>query len=220
MNVNGDKGNIDSGRIGLYGIWESDKNWYINSVIYYGHHRFKADRVMTTIPAIAHNKHNGHHLSGLTELGRDWEFYRGYIFTHYVSVACLWLHENGYRETNAGSQNLSIKNHRSTTVQGKNGMQLAHLWKWNDSSDVYTFIRLGLTYRKTAGKNQKTSAQLIDQGGLFSVYSRNRRKILINPGIGTTVLFEKNLKTTLSYEADVNSHQKNHSALIRLSYDF
>lgn len=220
MKVNGDKGSTNSGRVGLYGLWEPTSEWYVNGSAYYGHHRFKADRIMTVIPATAHQKHDGHHVSGLIETGRDIALPESLTLTPYISAGAVYLHEDGYNETGAGFQNLSVRSRNSTTLQGKGGMQLAKLWDWDACTRVYSFARLGATYRRATGHNQKITASLIGQGGQFTVRTRNKDHLMVNPNVGFTANLSKYISTTLSYEGEIGSNQRNHQALLRFNWNF
>jgi outer membrane autotransporter protein len=214
----GARGNVDSARFSLYGLWQAQA-WYLNGAASYGHHRFKANRIMTVIPAIAHHKHDGHHVSGLAEVGKDITLTRrSLVMTPYVSVGALFMRENGYTEQGAGVQNVAVKSRNSTAVQGKVGVQLANLWYWHDETSVYSFARLGITYRRALGSYQKVSANLVGQGGVFTVRTRNKNRVLANPNIGLTVTPFKGISATLAYEGDIGSNQRNHQALVRVNW--
>ena len=220
MKADRSKGSVNSARFGIYGLWEAPSSWYVNSAIYYGHHRFKSDRLMTFVPTIAHQRHDGHHISGLTEVGKDITLAQSIVLTPYVGVGALFLRENGYTEYGAGVQNLSVKGRNSTTLQGKGGVQLANLWHWHDETPIYSFARLGLTYRRAVGSHQKLSASLVGQGGTFTVRTRNRDRVLANPSVGFTASLCKDISATLAYEGELGSNQRNHQALVRVNWTF
>ena len=211
------KGSVNSARFGIYVLREAPSAW-INAGVYYSHHRFKSDRIMTFLPAIAHQKHDGHHVSGLTEVGKDMMLSQSLVLTPYVGLGALFLHENGYTEQGAGIQNLVVKSRNSTTLQGTTGIQLANLWAWHDETPVYSFARLGVTYRRAVGSHQKMSVSLAGQGGAFTVRTRNRNRVLANPGVGLTANLCKNISATLAYEGEIGSNQRNHQALARVNW--
>lgn len=220
MKADRSKGSVNSARFGVYGLWEAPSAWYINGGVYYGHHRFKSDRIMTLISAIAHQKHDGHHVSGSAEIGKDIALNKSLTLTPYTGVGALFLHENSYIEQGAGLHNLSVRSNNNTTLQGKGGVQLANLWHWHDETPVYTFARLGLTYRRAVGSHQKISASLVGQGGVFTVKTRNRNRVLANPSVGFTAALCNDLTATLAYEGELGSNQRNHQALARISWAF
>ena len=220
MKINGDRGVTNSTRFGVYSVWEPAKNWYVNSTVYYGHHRFRANRVMTVIPAVAHHKNEGDHGSGLIEVGRDFTLPQAVTVTPYVSGAGLSLHENRYAETGATFQNLAVKSRHSTTLQGRTGVQIAKLWDWDDRTKVYSFAKLGVTYRRTVGKYQKTTASLVGQGGSFKVLTRNNNHLMATPSVGTTAFLSHDVYATLVYEGEIGSNQRNHQAMIRFNWAF
>ena len=215
--VNGDIGTTNSLRVGVYGLWEGEKI-YINGAAYYGHHQFKGERKMTVIRAVAHHKHNGHHLSALAEIGRDIILRNRTIITPYISAGALYLAEEKFNETGAGLQNLSVNERHSTTVQGKMGAQLSKLWEWDKSAPVYSFVRLGVTYQRTLHKTQKVTAHLLNQGGEFSVLTKNNHRLLFNPSLGFTAHLTSKFSTTLAYEGTYNSLQRTHQALLKLNW--
>ncbi len=214
------KGGVNSARFGLYGLWEAPSSWYVNGAVYYGHHRFKADRIMTFVPIVAHQRHDGHHVSGLAEVGKDITLGKSLVLTPYVGGGALFLRENGYTEYGAGIQNLSVKSRNSTTMQGKTGIQLANLWQWHDATPIYSFARLGITYRRAVGSHQKMSAGLVGQGGSFTVRTRNRNRVLANPNVGFTATLSKDISATLAYDGELGSNQRNHQALVRVNWTF
>jgi outer membrane autotransporter protein len=217
MKVNGDKGSTNSSLVGLYGLLKPAPAWYVNGAIYYGHHHYKSNRIMTIMPAVAHQKHVGHHVSGLVEVGRDIILPDTVTLTPYISGGALHLHENRYTETGAGIQNLAIKSRYSTTFQGKVGVQLSKLWKWDDNTSVYNFAKLGTTYRHALNKNQKISGNLVGQSGQFTVVKKNKPRLLINPSIGATAFLKKDVSATVAYEGEIGSTQRNHQAMIRIN---
>ncbi|MBW8308420.1 MAG: autotransporter domain-containing protein [Candidatus Paracaedibacteraceae bacterium] len=218
MKVNGDKGSTNSVRIGVYGLGEMSPAWYIKGAIYYGHHRFKGNRIMTVIPAVAHQKHRGNHLSGLIELGHDIRLSQSWAITPYMSGEALSLWEKRYTERGANIQNLRVRDRHSTTVQGKTGIQGSKSWNRDDCRVGYSFARLGLTYRRVLHKNQKVYAALIDQGGQFTVLSKNKHHVLANPSAGITALIKRDLSLALTSEGEIGATQRNHQAMIRLSW--
>lgn len=220
MKINGDRGVTNSTRFGVYSTWEPTKNWYVNSTAYYGHHRFRANRVMTVIPAVAHHKNEGDHGSGLVEVGRDFTLPQAVTVTPYISGAGLYLHENRYKETGAAFQNLAIKSRHSTTLQGRTGVQVAKLWDWDNRTKVYSFAKLGVTYRRTVGKYQKTIASFVGQGGSFKTLSCNHNHLMATPSVGATAFLSPDVYATLVYEGEIGTNQRNHQAMIRFNWAF
>lgn len=215
------KGNhINSVRFGVYGLWEVPSVGYVNATAHYGHHRIKQKRLMTLISAIAHQRHNGDHMSALMEIGRDLEFCETLTLTPYASAAALYLNEEQYREKHAGVQNLAVNGRHHTTVQGKVGFQVAKLWKWDELTQLYGFVRIGGTYRRATGHSQKVSAALVGQRGRFTVVTRNKDRLMFNPSVGLSGLFKKNLSVTFAYEGEMGSWQRSHQVLLKSNYAF
>ncbi|MBW8308517.1 MAG: autotransporter domain-containing protein [Candidatus Paracaedibacteraceae bacterium] len=216
-NVNGDRGGTNSLRLGVYGLWEGKKT-YINGAAYYGHHQFKGERKMTVISAVAHHKHNGHHLSALGEIGWDIMLSQRTTVTPYMSVGVLHLTEKKYKETGAGDQSLVIHGRHGTTVQGKIGAQFSKLWEGDKGTLAYSFMRLGVTSQRTFRKNQKITAHLINQGGEFSVITKNSHRLLFNPSLGITANLTSRLSATVAYEGTYHSMQRTHQALLKFNW--
>jgi outer membrane autotransporter protein len=220
LKVNGERGSANSYHLGLYGLWEPTPNWYTNSTIGYGHHRFKGERRMTVIPALAHQKHKGDHVSGLLEVGRDFALPQSFTLTPYISGSAVYLHEGSYNETGASYQNLSVRARHNTTIQGKGGVQLQYLWKWDECTPVYSFVRLGATGRRTLKKHQKVVASLVGQGGKFTTLIKNKNIWLSNPSVGVTAQLSKGISATLAYEGEIGKLQRNHQAMVRINWGF
>ncbi|AIK96329.1 hypothetical protein ID47_05660 [Candidatus Paracaedibacter acanthamoebae] len=217
MKVNGDKGSINSSRFGIYGLWTT-KPIYIHGTLSYGHHRFKSNRSMTVISAVAHQKHDGHHISGVLEIGRDIAWTNATTLTPYISGSTLYLHENKYTEKGAGLQNLTIQAYHSTVAQGKAGLQLAKLWNWNENTSIYSFAKVGAIYQPTFNKKRKITASLAGQGGQFTVVAKNKHRLLVNPSVGATALLNEKISATLIYEGELGPTQRNHQAMVQLNW--
>ncbi len=221
MKTNSDRGTIKSSRFGIYGFWQKGAGPYVNAASYYTHHRFNANRIMTVVPAVAYQKHGGASVGGIMEVGKDINVQKQFIATPYVGMGAIYMHENSYNEMGAGNQNLSVKKRNQTTVQGKAGIQISNFWKWHDNkTQIYSFARLGVTYRRALGSFQKVSGSLLGQDGLFTVRIRNKDIWLANPSVGFTANLYSNLSSTLSYEGDIGLVQSNHQVLIRINYLF
>ena len=220
MKLNGSKGTTNSGRLGVYGLWQVNPDWYVNGAAYYAHHRFRGDRIMTVLPAVAHQKHSGNHISGLVEVGRDIALPQAMTLTPYMSGGAVYFNEGRYTETGAGVQNLKVNSRHATTLQGKTGAQLAHLWDWDKSTPVYSFGRLGVTYRRALDSYQNVTASLAGQGGGFSVRTKNKNRVMANPSIGVTASLQKDIYATIAYEGELGTTSRNHQAMIRVNWKF
>lgn len=217
MKINKDKGNINTLRFGVYGLWEPITHWYINGSVNYGHHRFKSERIMTIIPAVANNKHKGNHISGLIETGYDFGFGKSTTLTPYVGGGIFHLQEDKYKETGAYEQNMAIKSRHSTVLQGKGGVQISHLWNLNEETSIYGFMRLGTLYRSAIHKKQKVSASLASQDGQFTVVTKNRKNLILNPSIGFTASMNQQVSATVSYEDEISSRQRAQQVMLRVN---
>lgn len=220
MKINKDKGRVNTMRLGVYGLWQPAENWYLNGALYYGHHRFKSERVMTIIPALAHSKHRGNHISGSIETGYDIQLKASTTLTPYIGGGLFHLHETKFKEVGAGVQNLFVRRRKNTAFQGKGGLQVSHLWDLNEEISLYGFMRLGATYRRTFQKNQKVSASLATKDGLFTVVTKNKNNIMLNPSVGFTASLNRRIHATASYENEINSKQKTHQIMLRMNWLF
>ncbi|MBW8308748.1 MAG: autotransporter domain-containing protein [Candidatus Paracaedibacteraceae bacterium] len=213
----GDKGSTNSTRFGVYGLWNSTP-LYVQGTISYGRHCFRSNRSMTIIRAVASQKHGGHHISGLLEIGRDIALENSTTLTPYLSGGALHLREEKYTEKGAGIQNLRVDASHSATVQGKTGLQLAKLWNGKGEIPVYSFAKMGATYQSAINKNRKVKARLAGQSANFTVVAKNRSHLLFNPSVGVSTFLKEQLSTSLVYEGEMGASQRSHQAMIQLNW--
>ena len=113
-----------------------------------------------------------------------------------------------------------VRRRKNTAFQGKGGLQVSHLWDLNEEISLYGFMRLGATYRRTFQKNQKVSASLATKDGLFTVVTKNKNNIMLNPSVGFTASLNRRIHATASYENEINSKQKTHQIMLRMNWLF
>ncbi|WP_175282091.1 autotransporter outer membrane beta-barrel domain-containing protein [Candidatus Odyssella thessalonicensis] len=215
-------GQISSYRFALYGMWTPKKKWYVNVSGFYGRHRFKGKRnlALSSTTYRNHQRHQGHHYSGIIEVGRDIALPNQTTLTPYGSMGGLSLKENGYTETADGlNPGLRVKRRISRFIQAKAGLQLSSLHKYKDIQ-LYVYAKLGYIYKTPLGKPQAITASFVGYEGNFTVFTHNKQQNMFNPGLGITALLTDQLSLTASYTGEISPAQRLHQALIRLDYNF
>ncbi|MBX3486693.1 MAG: hypothetical protein KF798_02165 [Candidatus Paracaedibacteraceae bacterium] len=86
---------------------------------------------------------------------------------------------------------------------------------------IYSFARLGITYRRAVGSHQKMSTDLVGQGGNFTVQNHNHPTVSSpTPNVGFTARICAKICLPLAYDGELGSNQRNHQALVRVNWTF
>ncbi|MBW8308772.1 MAG: autotransporter domain-containing protein [Candidatus Paracaedibacteraceae bacterium] len=216
------KGRINTYRLGLYGIWQLAKNWYINVSAFYGCQDFKGKRTLT-LTGVKHTNsqsHKGYNVGAMAEVGRDVAITKELTLTPYAGLGGLSLHEDQYSEKAEGlNPGLTVHKHNNHLIQGKTGIQVSQVFKINEMP-FYFYGKLGYTYRKHLQNSHRIKASFTGYSGSFTMVTPNKGINMVNPGVGGSVLLDNNISLTANYNAELSSKLHIHQATLNLTYRF
>ncbi|WP_156956681.1 autotransporter domain-containing protein [Candidatus Odyssella acanthamoebae] len=217
------KGRINSYHGGVYWVWEpADEDWYANASVFYGYHDFKGKRTLSLAGTKYTNRqtHHGYHLSGLTEIGRDFGVTKDITLTPYASFGWLYLKEDGYVEKEEGlNPSLTVHKHNNSFIQAKTGIQASQVFNVNGMY-LYIYGKIGYTYKKYLHSSQGIKASFTGYAGNFQVFVHEKAQNMVNPGVGGSVLLANNISLAANYNAELSSKLQAHQATLNLTYRF
>lgn len=220
VRANSGKGTIYTGRVGLYGSWSSSSAWYADGIVYYGSQWFRKKTESTELSPNKLPKQHAYYGSGLLEVGRDIALKRTLLVTPYASGGAIYLGERKHLTIGNCGQTLSIRGHHTTTIQGKIGIQLSKRGPANQADSIYSFARVGLTYRRALKTYQNITLTSLTQGTEATISIKNRAHIMFNPSLGIALMLSNASDVTLVYDGELGAHERNHQALLRLNWRF
>lgn len=214
-------GRINSYHLGTYGSFHITPQWYMEAYGSYAYNRMAGKRIVSFpgFHAQAAQKHQAHQLGGMVESGYEIALADQWMVTPMVGMGLVYLHELGYKETGAGTLNLTAKAQGRTYVQNKIGAQLAKYLKVGDTQ-LYGFIKLAYTHRKGLKNANKVSAAFINQPKYFTVSLSNKADNLTSTGAGFTALFKNDIYITVGYNGDFSKKQRSHEAFCKIGKKF
>jgi autotransporter-associated beta strand protein len=214
-------GRIYSYHVGAYGSFHLTRQWYMEAYGSYAYNRMAGKRIVSFpgFRAQATQKHQAHQGGGMVESGYEITLADQWMVTPMVGMGLVYLHELGYKETGAGTLNLTTKAQGRTYVQNKIGAQLAKYLRVGDTQ-LYGFIKLAYTHRKGLKNANKVSAAFINQPKYFTVSLSNKPDNLTSTGVGFSALFKNDIYITAGYNGDFGKRQRSHEAFCKIGKKF
>jgi autotransporter-associated beta strand protein len=216
------KGRIKSYHGGVYILGEPAENLYFNVSMFCGYHAFKGKRTLNLSGSKYTNRqtHHGYHLSGLTEIGRDFMVTSDVTLTPYASFGALYLREDVYREKEEGlNPSLTVHKHNNSFIQTKTGLQASRVFTIN-GMHLYIYGKIGYTYKKYLYNSQGIKASFTGQAGNFQVFVHEKAQNMVNPGLGGSVLLSNNISLAAKYNAEFSPTLQAHQATLNLTCRF
>jgi fibronectin-binding autotransporter adhesin len=204
---------IDSTYFESYGRWSNSYGYLLGSLIG-GYNNYSTSRPMTffTLNRLAKGRHDGLegsiNLKGALTLG-----YSRLIFSPFISIDYIYLHESAFKEKGAQSLNLQVKGKNSNLLSNEIGMQLSPRFK----SSVIPFIQFSaIRESRFKGKYERASLQ---DGCSLAVIGLNPSRTLggIAAGIDTKI---SNNFLSLFYQGRYSNNFKNHSLYLQYQYQW
>lgn len=128
-----DRGENGSLQAHLYGVWRDPDRLgglRLGAAMGVGAAAFEADRSIAFASRQAHSEHDGLIFDAMLHGGYDWTRSH-WIFGPAFGLSWVRLHEDGFRESGAGSADLDIRSRDSDSFQGVLGGRLAREVKWS-----------------------------------------------------------------------------------------
>lgn len=214
------KGHVQGYNIGLYS--EVDIcDWYLEGVALYTYNKIKGTRKISIPGFLAQTdqKHHADEGSAMIETGYNYKLPMNVTLTPFLNAAVVYFKEAGYEEQGAGNLNLSVRTQNRTAFQGRVGGQFQTAMV-SDGVEVYAYLSLAYTFRKTLESGGKTRAVFIGQAFDFAVTSNTKANNMVSPGVGLTGLFKNGVYWSISYNGDFGTREHDNIGFIRLGMRF
>lgn len=215
-------GTISSYRAGLYGSWTPYKDWHVSAAGFYGHHQFKGNRNLIIGPNTYtnHQEHQGMHVSGAIEIGRDIAVTPVTNLMPYGGIGELYLREKGYTEKAQGlNPSLEVKGQTNRIRQTKVGMQVSHLTPFKDM-DLFIYGKMGYINFSPIRRRQGINASFSRYDGGFSVHVKDKSKHMVDTNLALIALINEHLSLSVSYGAQISARERLHQGILRMDYKF
>jgi fibronectin-binding autotransporter adhesin len=213
------KGNIKSYYGGIYGLWLSKENIYVDgqatlSVDNYHTHR---NINFGTINRRASEKHNGLSVSADLELGYLWTIEQT-VIQPFLNYAYMASHENKFRERGAGSLNIHRSGQTSQFGRSELGSLFSSFFTYGETL-IYPSLKLSWV-QKRPFQGKKVKFNFANQNFGTTVFGDNRVRNLLDAGISLTAQFKGGIYVTGNVNGEVGSGEKSGTFQLSLRYPF
>jgi len=193
--------NVDASIGSLYGSWFTGR-YYLDASISYGYQEYDNTRNVTigAIERTATSDHDGSIFSGYLEGGYNFSFGR-WMLGPFAALNYLYLDEDGFTESGAGSLNLSVDDRQTDALLSQLGAVVAGRLTY-ENFELMPELRLAWKYDFDIDDQVITSSFAGAPGAKFSIDSQDveRNGLLFEAG---ATLFHKNgLSIPIKYAAE------------------
>jgi fibronectin-binding autotransporter adhesin len=193
-------GGVDSGRVAAYG-----GGWWgpnlLTGTTGYAYDRISSARNLSGIGTAA-QAHNGHEFSiaGQWSLPTPVTGIAGTaVVTPKIGVQFLHLTENGFKETGAGSFDLSSRGNDTDSAQPYLGLAASERFVTADGTEVTPEIRL--SYNREVLSNKRVITVAAIDGTAFLVQGVRPSRDMLRAGVGVTLRARDNILLYANYDA-------------------
>ena len=213
-------GQVDSGRVAAYGGGWLGPN-LLTGTAGYAYDRISTARSLSGVGTAA-QAHNGDEFSiaGQWSLPRPVTGIAGTaVVTPKIGVQFLHLSENGFKETGAGSFDLSSRGNDTDSAQPYLGLAASERFVAADGTEVTPEIRL--SYNREVLSNKRVITVAAIDGTPFLVQGVRPSRDMLGAGIGVTLRAQDNILLYAKYDAILpTGNTINHTVSAGLSVRF
>jgi uncharacterized protein with beta-barrel porin domain len=184
----------------VYGLWDENpeaKGWYLATALGMGAIRFDTDRDIAFLNREAESDHSGQDYSLLATTGYDMET-GNWTIRPSLNLEYVFLHEEGYDESDAGDMNLHISSHDSHSLQSALGVSIARRCRMKQAV-IIPEVRLAWTHEFLPEQDDLTS-RFLAAGPGFDIPSRDIPKDALNLGLAVKAPLSRDILAAFDYE--------------------
>ena len=214
----GDSG-IDAFIGSLYGSWFT-KNYYLDASLSYGYQEYNNNRNITigAIHRNANSDHDGSIFSGYLEGGYNFSFGR-WMLGPYATMNYLYLDEDGFTESGAGSLDLSVDDRQTDALFSQLGAVVAGRLSY-ENFEVMPELRLAWQHDFDIDDQVVTSSFAGAPGVKFSIDGQNIERNSLVAEVGATLFHKNGLSVPIKYSAEFRDDYTAHGVLGLIRYEF
>jgi len=212
-------GNVGSWTGSVYGSY-AWKNAYVEGAVSYGINNYSNSRyvILGSMEREADSSFGGDAISAYVGGGYYFNV-GGFQLGPYAAFNYVYLTEEGFTETGAGSVDLSMSRQSTYDILSDVGLRLARSFK---TEEGYLVPQVSAAARYDSGGNDHviTASFAGSPGTAFSVRGPNTAKYGLVPGASLTYIHKSGLSTSLTYSGDFRQNYKGQSIVGQLRYQF
>jgi uncharacterized protein YhjY with autotransporter beta-barrel domain len=203
----------------LYGSWFT-KNYYLDASLSYGYQEYDNNRNITigAIHRNADSDHDGSIFSGYLEGGYNFSFGR-WMLGPYATMNYLYLDEDGFTESGAGSLNLSVDDRETDALLSQLGAVVAGRLSY-DNFELMPELRLAWKHDFDIDDQVVTSAFAGAPGVKFSIDGQDLEQNSLVVEVGATLFYKNGLSVPIKYAAELRDDYTAHGVLGLIRYEF
>jgi outer membrane autotransporter protein len=185
----------------LYGSWFTER-YYLDASLSYGYQEYENNRNVTVgaIHRNANSDHDGSIFSGYLEGGYNVSFGR-WMLGPFASLNYLYLDEDGFTESGAGSLDLSVDDRQTDALFSQLGTVVAGRLAY-ENFELMPEVRLAWKYDFDIDDQVITSAFAGAPGVKFSIDGQDVERNSLVVEVGATLFHKNGLSIPVKYAAE------------------
>jgi len=218
----GDRTNIKTFMLSLYGSQEFSNNWFVQGILSFGSNHIvsKAGRISVvgdaTVKEIAKAKYQAHSYATEATLGRKRVIGKT-IITPFAGLRLSKFSEENYKETGTDHANFGIKKGDLDKFEGIFGARIAMINKINTNTTIVPALQATFNYDFS---NNRPTVESVLQGGKPEVTKTPRAgSLFIDLGASFNVQ-HKNIEFTLGYDALITKKYFGNQGSLKVRVNF
>ncbi|MEA1947231.1 MAG: autotransporter domain-containing protein [Thermodesulfobacteriota bacterium] len=203
----------------LYGSWFTER-YYLDASLSYGYQEYDNTRNITigAIERTATSDHDGNIFSGYLEGGYNYSFGR-WMLGPFGTLNYLYLDEDGFTESGAGSLNLSVDDRQTEAMFSQLGAVVAGRLTY-ENFELMPELRLAWKHDFDIDDQVVTSVFVGAPGVKFSIDGQDIERNSLMVEVGATLLHKNGLSVPIKYAAELRNGYTAHGVLGLIRYEF
>lgn len=209
------KTDITGYQVGLYGSYNKPK-WFFDSMLALGVNQYESSRGVGSIEAKA--DYDGVQISG--KFGGGYKVFDkdGFVVTPKASLRVTRLEQDGYTETNAGGNNLTVQSKSINSIRSSLGFSVKSLFT-KDANNFVPEFHLNWLY-DVAGDEVKNISTFVDVNNSYISSTTNADRHAANIGAGIEFYNNDKVSFIAGYDAEARSSYVSHTGQVTLRFKF
>ncbi len=214
------KGHIRSYYGGLYGLWLSKEDIYVDGQVTLGGDNYRTHRNINfgTINRKASEKHKGLSVSADLEVGYLWTIEEA-VIQPFFNYAYMASHEKGFRESGAGSLNIHRNGKTSQFGRSELGSLFSYFFAYGETL-IYPSVKLSWVQKRPLNDGKDVKFNFTDQTLTATVHGDNRVRNLMYSGLSLTAQFKDGIYVVGNVNGEFGSGEKAGSVMASVGYQF
>jgi outer membrane autotransporter protein len=212
-------GNIESLGGSIYGTY-FNKHTYFETVLSYGDQSYDNNRNIVIGPLLrtAHSEHDGDVFSAYGAGGYSFQS-KEWIIRPFGSMQYVYLDEDGFQESGAGSINLRVDGRKTESLVSNLGVRFARVFEF-EGGRLVPEASLAWQYDFDIDDRNITTSFVGSPGNAFTIEGQDLENHSAKIGIGLTFINKRNFSVSLNYNAELRENYNSNGIIgyLRLTF--